>query len=89
MCQLTYKTLDYKLSFVILKKKKIQIIKKVILIMHCCQPLVLIFQFLKILNKELQPLLSLNFGSVPGDNCGINDEFHSLADHNFYKKVFF
>ena len=57
--------------------------------MHCCQPLVLIFQFLKILNKELQPLLSLNFGSVPGDNYGINDEFHSLADHNFYKKVFF
>ena len=41
------------------------------------------------MNKELRPLLSLNSGSVPDDNCGINDGFHSLADHNFYKKVFF
>ena len=31
----------------------------------------------------------MNSGSVPDDNCGINDGFHSLAYHNFYKKVFF
>ena len=35
------------------------------LIMHCCQPLVLIFQFLKIFEQRTSTLLSLNPDSVP------------------------
>ena len=33
--------------------------------MQHCQPLVLIFQFLKSLNKELRPPLSLKPGPIP------------------------
>ena len=45
--------------------KKKQIIKKLMLIMHCCQPLVLIFQFLKIFEQKISTPLSLNSDSIP------------------------
>ena len=48
-CQLTYKTLYYKILLLIFFKRKIQIIiNKLILIMQRYQHLVLIFQFFKI-----------------------------------------
>ena len=43
------------------------IINKLMLIMQCCQPLVLIFQFFKIFEQRTLALLSLNPGSVPSE----------------------